>query len=345
MEIPATAPRRERQLASYSMFSAFRNCRRKAELRYVENLVPIERDRNLRFGSEIHKYLEAWHLRRDLDEVLGLVDATYHAREGDPELKRDWHVARAMMAAYAERYSPEEFEVVSLEKEFRGPIVNPRTGAASRSFDLGGRIDGIVKVGDDYFLLENKTASLVDSAYLERLWLDLQLSIYTAYARECLGVPIKGAIYNILCKPRLQQSTGETEEEFEARRSELIAKSKTGKSSAKRRLPESDEEFAARLAEKFREPEMFHRERLFISETDVERTREELWELAGAFREARRRGVFYPNTDCCFRNHRPCEYLPLCRSGSSPVVRENLYEQRRPHEELSNGPPEEAPVF
>jgi len=52
-----------------------------------------------------------------------------------------------------------------------------------------------------------------------------------------------GIIYNVLVKARLQQSAGETEAEYEARRAELIAKSKTGKSSAQRKLPESDEAF------------------------------------------------------------------------------------------------------
>jgi len=88
---------------------------------------------------------------------------------------------------------------------------------------------------------------------------------------------------------------------------------------------------------------MFHRERLFISETDIDRTREELWELAGAFREARRRGVFYPNTDCCFRFHRPCEYLAICRSNGNPSVIENFYEKRLPHEELTEAPTPDDP--
>ena len=44
-----------------------------------------------------------------------------------------------------------------------------------------------------------------------------------------------------------------------------MAKSKTGKSSAKRRLPENDEAFQKRLAVKYVEAEMFHREQPYIS--------------------------------------------------------------------------------
>ena len=64
-----------------------------------------------------------------------------------------------MMTAYAARYAAEEFEVVALEKTFEGPIVNPATGAASRSFVLAGKVDGIVRIGGDYFILEHKTAA------------------------------------------------------------------------------------------------------------------------------------------------------------------------------------------
>ena len=58
---------------------------------------------------------------------------------------------------------------------------------------------------------------------------------------------------------------GETEAEFEARRARLIAGSKTGTTRARRKRPESDEAFQARLAEKYAEPGMFHRERLYLS--------------------------------------------------------------------------------
>ena len=36
--------------------------------------VRSDRDRNLHFGSLIHECLQAWHQRRDLAEVLALID-------------------------------------------------------------------------------------------------------------------------------------------------------------------------------------------------------------------------------------------------------------------------------
>jgi hypothetical protein len=239
-----------------------------------------------------------------------------------------------MMRGYATRYFEEPFEIVALEKEFEGKIVNPATGAISRSFTLAGKIDGIVRIGNEHFLIEHKTAAAVDRGYLERLWTDFQITIYGYYAEQVLGIRIAGVIYNILIKSRLEQRLGETEDEYEARRVELIAKSKNGKSSAKRRLPETDEEFQARLATKYAESEMFHREMLYLSRQQIDALRAELWELTQAFLDARRRNVWYQNTSFCFHYGRPCPYFALCRSGGNENVIANFYRRVPPHEEL-----------
>lgn len=321
-------------VSTYSMWSLFRNCRKAVEWRYLQQLVPLQRDRNLHFGSLIHECLQSWHARRDLAEVLDLIDRRCINRTQDEDQRRDWHLATAMMRGYAARYPAEEFEVVALEHVFEGPIVNPATGAASRSFRLAGKVDGIIRAGQEYFILEHKTASQIDSDYLERLWTDFQITLYAHYVEQTMGLPITGILYNVLVKARLQQSKGETEEEFEARRAELLAKSKTGRTTARRREPESDEEFQRRLNEKYADPAMFHRERLILSRDRFDVLRSELWELTQAFLDARRRGVFYQNTSFCFNYQRPCPYFALCRSNGNPNVIENFYQRVPPNEEL-----------
>ncbi len=320
--------------STYSMWSLFRNCRKACEYRYVVGLASRDKDPNLSFGSLIHECLQLWHETRDPDAVIALLDRACAGRVSDDNARRDWHLARAIMTGYATRYPHEEFEIVALEKTFEGAIINPATGAASRSFLLAGKVDGIVRIGGDHYILEHKTAAIIDADYLERLWTDFQIAIYSHYVEQALGIPITGVIYNVLGKARLQQGKGETEEEYLARRAELIAKSKTGKTTAKRRLAESDEEFQARLVEKYAEPEMFHREMLYLSRDRFDTLRAELWELTQAFLDARRRGVFYQNTSFCFNYHRPCAYFPICRSSGNPNVIDNFYQRVAPNEEL-----------
>ena len=321
-------------VTTYSMWRLFRDCRRACQLRYLDNLVPLQKSQALRFGSVIHDCLEQWHAGALLEQVLRFINATYVDRASDDDQRRDWHLATAIMRGYAARYPREEFEPVALEKPFQGPIINPATGAESRSFVLAGKVDGIVKQNGQFFLLEHKTAAQIDGSYLERLWTDFQVTLYSWYVQKTLGFPIAGVIYNILGKAKLQQAKGETEEEYETRRAELLAKSKTGKTTAKRKLPESDDDFQARLAEKYADPAMFHRELLYLSHNQYEPLQSELWELTQAFLDARRRGVFYQNTSFCFHYNRPCPYYPLCASNNNPNVRDNLYEIRQPHEEL-----------
>jgi hypothetical protein len=333
-------------ISTYSMWSLFRNCRKAVDWRYLQQLVPLGRDRNLHFGSIIHECLQAWHQRRDLAEVLALIDRLCPNRLQDENQRRDWHLAIAMMSAYATRYAVDNLEVVALERNFEGAIVNPATGAASRSFVLAGKVDGIVRIGGGHFILEHKTAAQIDGDYLEKLWTDFQITIYAHYIEQTMGIPITGILYNVLVKAKLQQGKGETEEEFQERRAELLAKSKTGKTTAKRKQPESDEDFQQRMAEKYADPSMFHREMLYLSRDRFDILRSELWELTQAFLDARRRGVFYQNTAFCFNYQRPCAYFPLCRSNGNPNVIENFYQRVAPNEELRVLPAAEPePVF
>ena len=327
------------------MWSLFRNCRKAVEWRYIEQLVPLLRDHNLHFGSLIHECLELWHGQRDLAQVLDRIDRLCPSRAQDEDQKRDWLNATAMMTAYAARYAEEEFDIVSLETQFQSPIFNPATAAPSRSFVLAGKVDGIVRIGREHFLLEHKTASQVDADYLEKLWTDFQITLYAHYIEQTLGIPITGILYNVLVKARLQQSKGESIEEFELRRAELLAKSKSGKTTAKRKLPESDEEFRQRLADKYADPLMFHREMLYLSRDRFDILSSELWELTQAFLDARRRGVFYQNTAFCFNYQRPCAYFALCRSNGNPNVLENFYQRVAPNEELRVLPETTEPAF
>src|SRR5262249_48195354 len=137
-------------VTTYSMWSLFRNCRKAVDWRYLQQLVPIARDRNLHFGTIMHECLQTWHQRRDLAEVHTLIDRLCPNRLREENQRRDWHLATAMTRAYASKYATEDFEVIALEKTFEGPISNPATGAPSRSFVLAGKVDGIVRIEGKY---------------------------------------------------------------------------------------------------------------------------------------------------------------------------------------------------
>lgn len=321
-------------LTTYSFWNAFRNCRKACEWRYLKELVPIGRDHALSFGTLMHSCLEMWHGGSGVEAVLDFIDRSLPNRSQDESQKSDWHLARAMMTGYAARYPSEDFEVIALEKTFQGRIINPATGAYSRALSIAGKVDGIVRRGREHYILEHKTASQVDADYLEKLWTDLQITLYAHYIEQTLGIRIAGVIYNVLVKAKLKPGKGETQAEFEDRRAELLAKSKTGKTTATRKVPESDNAFHERLVAKYAETDMFYREVLYISRDQFDAMKSDLWELSQQFLDSRRRGVFCRNTSYCFANHRTCAYFALCRSGGSENVIANFYETKPPHEEL-----------
>lgn len=329
---------REKLLLTYSALNTFRNCPRRYKHRYEDGLRVRERAEALSFGGVIHEAIERWYRSANepnrLQALLSFIDDQFPERFGDSLQSATWHLAVAMLSGYAARYGTEDFEIVEVEKEFVGEIRNPATGRQSQTFRIAGKVDGIVRCHDGMYLLEHKTASSIDASYLDKLWTDTQIALYCHYLRE-LGYPIVGVIYNVLLKSRLKQSQGETQNEFEVRHAELAAKNKSGKSSARRQMPESDESFQSRLAEWYSRPEAFHREFIYLSEDRLAMLQDEVWEITQQYLDARRRDKWLLNTSNCFSFQRPCEYLPFCQSGFNPNVADNLYEIAMPHEELT----------
>jgi hypothetical protein len=248
-----------------------------------------------------------------------------------------------MLRAYVAEYCDEDFEVVVLEKEFSGPLVNPATGRKSRSFIIRGKVDGIVRRGDQHLLLEHKTAATISGDYLERLAMDLQILLYSYYVRETLDCPVTEVLYNVLVKPRLAQAEGETEQEYEVRKAGLAAKSKSGKSSAKRRMPESDEAFQERLAAWFAAEPRFTRQELLLDLDSIDNVRGMIWDISKELLDARHYRRWHQNPRACFGFGR-CAYWPICTSKGNELVIDNLFTRVAPHSELSQDD-ESGPAF
>jgi len=331
-------------VTTYSFWNSYRNCPQACAWRYLDELAPRERSINLRFGTLIHQCLECWHLRHDLVETLEVIEQACAPTRHEPDGHAAWHLATAMMVGYAMRYAEESFTVIALEKTFAGPLYHPETGEPSPAFTLAGKVDGIVEIDGEVFLLEHKTAATIDGDYLEKLWVDFQILLYAYALERYLGIRIAGVLYNILVKARLRQGQGETDAEFRTRAAELAAKNKNGRTSAQRKYPESDADFQGRLREKYADPAMYHRELLYFSREQITGIERELWQLSQQFLHARHHGWLYRNTSYCFHYGTPCAYYPLCRANGAAHVIANLYEHRPPHEELWTAS-DETPVF
>lgn len=336
-----------------TFWKTFRLCREMANLRWNEELVPIETPDALRFGSLAHKALEVWDTHRDIGKVMEYLDGVFIASSQDHKESEMFLRLQTMMANYALVYRDEGVRTLSLngkpalEVQFEIPILNPATQAASRTFLLAGKIDRIVEYPEspgECWIMERKTATTIDADYLERLWIDFQNHLYCHAARIMWDLNVVGVIYDVLQKPGIKLREGETEEEFQVRREALLAKSKTGKTTAKRQEAEAPEEYLKRLDEWYAappvegfltvKPERFHRQRMEVTPEQVRRIQEELYDLTQQAIQAKNRGYWGMNTDSCFKYGSPCGYWKLCRSGNDQFVRDNFYRHEARNIEL-----------
>lgn len=127
-------------LITTSSMKSYRSCPRKYYYAYELRRRAVETSDALRFGTLIHRGLEAWWKTASLDAALAALEG---GESTDPyERVR----AECLMRGYHARWIDEPFYVLAVEHEFRTALVNPDTGRASRTFERGGKMDAVAKV-------------------------------------------------------------------------------------------------------------------------------------------------------------------------------------------------------
>ena len=319
---------------TYSAVSAFQGCKRAYKYRYIDHLSPKYRDDALGFGTVIHSCLERWHGGEELGTILSFIDREFHDRHERDSRFNQWQMARSMMTSYNSKYLHEEFIPVALEEKFSGPIVDPDSGLEIPTCDFAGKVDGIVKNRGGIYLLEHKTASQVTGGYIESLWADMQISLYTAYMERKLNTPLDGVVYNVLEKAKIHRGKGESDLAFSERKAELIAKSKTGKTTAKQKQSETISEFAERMDEKYSGGNMLHREELVLSRRQITDALRDLFMVAIDVYCSTAVSKFPKSTGNCFKYGKPCPYWQLCKHGENSILIDTEYDVVKPHVEL-----------
>lgn len=145
--------------------------------------------------------------------------------------------------------------------------------------DFQGFVDEVQEVEDGYWIIENKTASRVDEAYVEKLAFTDQVSKYYLGLQKILDKPILGVKYRIIKKPALRLKNSE-----------------------------SISEFRQRLVERLMEEDNIIEVITTRSKADL---KEALAELKADMRTIVRAKVFPKNPQACSMFGK-CQYLPLC---------------------------------
>jgi PD-(D/E)XK nuclease superfamily len=337
-------------LLTASSSKAYRTCPRLYSLTYERGYRPVRAADALAFGSLIHRALEAWWLAaRDYEgdplRLARMVDAALDVAEREPD-PFDRARATAAIWGYHTRWAAMAFQgvairVVGVEVEFRGPLLNPETGAASKTWERGGKIDAVIEVAGVCYVVEHKTTSEDVSAgsdYWQRLHLDAQVSGYLSGAR-LLGFEPAGVLYDVIKKPALQP--------YKATPPERRRYTKAGVLDARQR--EADEEpraFFERLTMAIADDLDGHFSRgtiVRIGDEEAEAARD-LWQTGLQIRDSRRLDVWPRNPDACFRFGRRCPFFEVCAGLAGLDDPSRFRRAERPHEELSPPPPALVPA-
>jgi hypothetical protein len=318
-------------LLTHSRLQAFRRCAREEFLRYRQGLVPTTESEAIRFGSAMHLALENWWKTGDLSAAILVLACLSDVFE---RIR-----AEELLRGYDARWADAMLTPIAVEHEFRLPLINPETGAPSRTWQLGGKKDVLVRDAEDRaWVMEHKTSSDdigPGSMYIERLRLDGQVSMYFRAARE-MGYQPAGVIYDVIGKVGLRplKATPIELRKYTKKTGEIYAN--------QREFDETPDEYRARVREHIiaNVGDYYQRAEVMRLESEIAEFERELWQQASAMRDAARLGVAPRNPDACKRFGSMCGYFDIC-TGVESQESDRWKRLNWPHPELTS-PKEEG---
>lgn len=313
---------RHLNVLTQSSIRAYRKCQRLYKYAYVDLYRPTTVSEPLNYGHLWHGIREdiwnnrPWSIADDVDPYLA-------AR------------LRVMAFGYMAMWMPwlSSVEILAVESTFTLPLENPRTSRESRTFELSGQLDGIVRHNGRLWNVEEKTTAddlEPDSPYWRRLRIDPQVSVYHDATARTYGEEPAGTIYIVSVKPKLNP--------LKATPVESRKFTKDGKLYANQRdQDETPAEFEARLMAKVGEsPEKYFRKvEVARLARDIVESKQDIWQTAVAIRESRATDTWLRNPDSCVHAYgNTCDFFDVCTGGASLDDKVMFRRADVPHEEL-----------
>mgnify|MGYP000740096063 CR=1 FL=1 len=307
-----------------------RLCLRQHYYRYELGLRSKREVAALRLGRAIHQGLEQWSRGVPGEKVLRDIAWEYDKTPpwtDPPGWAVEEQTVLSLLAGYYWRYQDDPLEYVEVEKAWSMPLVNPETGRASRTYELAGKRDGLVKAPDGrLFVLERKTTGDdigPESDYWLRLRCDPQISLYILSARHD-GHDVAGVIYDVVRKPSIRPRQVPVLDEGGLK---VVVSEETGQRALNRdgsprqsagpgmklvTREEKPADYGVRLLADIEERPDFYFQRREVPrlEDDLQEFRLECWQQARLLADCRRWGRWFRNVGrntCSF-----CEYASLC---------------------------------
>lgn len=318
-------------LLTTSRLKTARACQRLHRYQYGLGYRPVTDADALRFGTLWHLGMEAWWTATEhrLDAAIAAIQV-----ETDPyDLAR----CEALLVGYDARWRDEAelYDVLAVEAEFRAPLVNPETGRASVTWQLGGKVDVVIReratgrVG----ICEHKTTSedmTPGTDYWRRLRMDPQVSIYYTGGQVIAGESITFCLYDVVKKPGLRPGKATPVEKRQYKKDGSLY-------ATQREQDETSAEYRERLLAAIAEAPnaYFARSEVVRLEGEVAEATFDIWQLAQQLREAARLGRYPRNPYACLQYGRTCPFLSVC-SGETSLDDETQFRRTEIHPELND---------
>ena len=288
-QTPRTSTWLPKMDVTYSMVRTYQTCPRKCYWAYIEQLESVKKSDALDVGSMFHAMIETPGVITMVEPSELIPDAMQENYAKALSMAEAYH--RELGLSMSTRYTN-----VGSEQTFMIPL-RTSNGGQSKTYTLTGKIDGIVRdiQTGEYWLVEHKTTSKVDGAYLDKLALDLQIMIYMMAARQVLAdkQPV-GVIYNIVQKPTVKRLGINT----------------------KRTEPETLADYSARMdAQYIEHPDWVSQHQIHFSNRDLEDVAVELGMWADHLTLCRKSGLWPRQTGACHSNFGTCQFWPLCQGN------------------------------
>lgn len=308
-----------------SRLKTARSCLRLHKYKYFQGYRPVGDNENLRFGTLFHQCLEAWWLAKAAGQDA--LEASMAVAEKASADEYDCAKVSMLLVGYTARWGAEEWEVLGVEVPFETALINPDTGAKSRTWRLAGKIDAIVSnAKGETYIVEHKTSSedvSSGSDYWRRLKLDGQLSVYNVGAMS-LGYELSGALYDVIKKPTIRpaKATPVADRKY----TKGTAKEPSKLYANQREFDESPAEYAERIANELTaDPnKYFARGYVVRLEAELDEAMADVWQTAEAIRHAELTGRHTRNPDSCFKYGSNCAFVGVC-CGEASLDDGNLF--------------------
>lgn len=169
---------------SYSRILDYATCPRKYYWHNVAKITPIEKSKALTFGYCMSEALRAWRRSGKVDDakdafVKAWIDDDKNLKQkADPNDPKDFRTVERgfeLIQEYTRQYPDEPSQVIQSEVKFDGIPLGVVDGIAIQS---RGRIDGVLRIGNDINILEDKTTSALGPSFFKTIKSSFQVSLY-----------------------------------------------------------------------------------------------------------------------------------------------------------------------